>query len=288
MRADRLVATLLLVQARGKVTAAEVAEELEISERTARRDLDALAVSGIPIYSQQGRGGGWSLIGGATTDLTGFGSIEARALLTMAAASGNATPEFSLAVHKLVQALPEPMRDEARRVTASVLADDARWGNAAGRPTVLDEPSRPHHMEPLQRAVIERRQIDLTYDTPRKGVSVRRAHPLGLVVKRATWYLLAVTDAGQRSFRVDRIVDIAVLDEPAIRPEDFDLRAAWNAITERYEQHRQRFEVQARVQPWTVPALRALGVMAGDQVATTLFWYSHKMFVTRFFVSVAE
>src|SRR4029078_1266387 len=78
MRADRLVAALLVLQARGRVTAAELAEELEVSERTARRDLDALAMAGVPVYSQPGRGGGWSLLGGARTDLRGLTADEAR------------------------------------------------------------------------------------------------------------------------------------------------------------------------------------------------------------------
>jgi predicted DNA-binding transcriptional regulator YafY len=258
VRADRLVATLLLLQARGKVTTAEVAEELEVSTRTARRDLDALSVAGIPVYSQQGRGGGWSLIGGATTDLTGFRSVEARALLTMAAAAGAATPEFSTAMQKLVQALPAPMRDEARRVTASVLADEARWGNPAA--SVFDEPRRDEHLEPLQRAVIEQRPITLTYDTPRSGVSSRRAEPLGLVIKRSVWYLLADTAKGPRSFRVDRVVSVDVLDGRFERPDDFDLGAAWSRITTEYESQHRRFEVRALLEPWTVPALRALGV----------------------------
>jgi predicted DNA-binding transcriptional regulator YafY len=258
VRADRLVATLLLIQARGKVTTAEVAEALEVSERTARRDLDALSVAGIPVYSQQGRGGGWSLIGGATTDLTGFRSAEARALLTMAAATGSATPEFSTAVQKLVQALPEPMREEARRVTASVLTDEARWGNS--QVTVLDEPRRDEFIEPIQQAVIERRRVRLSYDTPRKGVSERWAEPLGLVIKRATWYLLARTESGQRSFRVDRVVAVELLDEVFEAPDDFDLAAAWNEITAGYEAQHRRFEVAAVVEEWTVPALRALGV----------------------------
>jgi predicted DNA-binding transcriptional regulator YafY len=258
VRADRLVSTLLLIQARGKVTTAEVAEAFEVSERTARRDLDALSMAGIPVYSRQGRGGGWSLFGGATTDLTGFRSAEARALLTMAAATGSATPEFSTAVAKLVQALPEPMRDEARRVTASVLADDARWGNSTA--TVLDEPRRDEFIEPLQQAVIERRRVRLSYDTPRKGVNDRWAEPLGLVIKRATWYLLARTAAGQRSFRVDRVVDVELLNEVFETPGDFDLAVAWNEITASYEAQHHRFEIGAVVEEWTVPALRSLGV----------------------------
>ena len=98
MRADRLVAILLMLQARGQVTAAEVADELEVSERTARRDLDALGVAGLPIYSIQGRGGGWRLAGDGRTDLSGLTSHEARALFLVAGPSSGATPEVRAAL----------------------------------------------------------------------------------------------------------------------------------------------------------------------------------------------
>src|SRR5437588_13053620 len=97
MRADRLVAVLLVLQARGRVTAAELADELEVSERTARRDLEALGMAGVPVYSQAGRGGGWSLIGGARTDLTGLNAAEARALFLLAGPSSPATPALKAA-----------------------------------------------------------------------------------------------------------------------------------------------------------------------------------------------
>src|SRR3954462_9948281 len=113
MRADRLVAILLMLQARGQVTAGEVAEELEVSERTARRDLDALGVAGLPIYSVQGRNGGWRLIGGGKTDLSGLTAPEARALFLVAGPSSKATPEVKAALRKLVRALPETFRDHA-------------------------------------------------------------------------------------------------------------------------------------------------------------------------------
>ena len=92
MRADRLVATLLFLQTRGRVTAAEVAAELEVSERTARRDLEALGTAGVPIYSRAGRNGGWQLLGGARTDLSGLNAAEARALFLVAGPSSAATP----------------------------------------------------------------------------------------------------------------------------------------------------------------------------------------------------
>src|SRR5580704_2914080 len=114
MRADRLVATLLLLQARGQVTAAEVAAELEVSERTARRDLDALGMAGLPIYSQQGRNGGWRLAGGGRTDLSGLTAGEARALFLLTGpASVAASPQLKGALRKLVRALPEPLRSGA-------------------------------------------------------------------------------------------------------------------------------------------------------------------------------
>src|ERR687897_3134835 len=121
MRADRLVATLLFLQSRGRVTAAEVADELEVSVKTARRDLEALAMAGIPVYSQPGRGGGWSLIGGARTDLSGLTAAEARTLFLVAGPSSAVTPEAKAALRKLVRALPEPFRVTAEAASTAVV-----------------------------------------------------------------------------------------------------------------------------------------------------------------------
>src|SRR3954447_16340273 len=106
MRADRLVALLLILQRKGRVTAAEAADELEVSERTARRDLEALAMAGVPVYSQQGRNGGWRLLGGGRTDMSGLTSAETRALFLVAGPAASATPEVRAALRKLVRALP--------------------------------------------------------------------------------------------------------------------------------------------------------------------------------------
>src|SRR3954469_2814961 len=128
MRADRLVAILLMLQARGQVTAAEVAEELEVSERTARRDLEALGTAGLPIYSQQGRGGGWRLVGGGKTDLSGLNAAEARALFLVAGPSSTATPELRAALRKLVRALPESFRTQAEAASTALVVDPLGWG----------------------------------------------------------------------------------------------------------------------------------------------------------------
>src|SRR5580658_8460902 len=130
VRADRLVAILMLLQTRGQVTAAEVAEDLEISERTARRDLDALGVAGLPIYSVQGRGGGWRLLGGGRTDLSGLTAAEARALFLVAGPS-SASPDVRAALRKLVRALPESFRTAAEVASTAVIVDPAGWDEQA-------------------------------------------------------------------------------------------------------------------------------------------------------------
>ncbi|MDF2731504.1 MAG: Helix-turn-helix type 11 domain protein, partial [Desertimonas sp.] len=128
MRADRLVATLLVLQSRGRVTATELADELEVSVKTARRDLEALAIAGIPVYSQPGRNGGWQLIGGARTDLSGLTEAEAKTLFMVAGPASTATPEAKAALRKLVQALPETFRADAELAATSTVLDPASWG----------------------------------------------------------------------------------------------------------------------------------------------------------------
>src|SRR2546421_10001460 len=113
MRADRLVATLLLMQSRGRVTATELASELEVSVAPARRDLEALSAAGVPVYPQPGRGGGWSLVGGARTDLSGLTASEARALFLLAGPAAAIAPEVKSALRKLVRALPGTFRADA-------------------------------------------------------------------------------------------------------------------------------------------------------------------------------
>jgi predicted DNA-binding transcriptional regulator YafY len=241
MRADRLVATLLLLQARGRVTAAEVAEALEVSERTARRDLEALGVAGIPVYSQQGRNGGWSLIGGARTDLTGLKADEARALFLVAGPSSVATPELKAALRKLVRALPEPMRRSAETASGAVVIDPAAWGEVkvAGK--------TPYHLAPLQQAVVDELQVVLGYQDRDGNASERVVHPLGLVAKGGVWYLVANTENGQRTFRVGRVRSVVPTTDPVVRPDDFDLQAAWDAIATEVDARRSPFHTRAFV-----------------------------------------
>jgi predicted DNA-binding transcriptional regulator YafY len=250
MRADRLVAVLLLLQARTQVTAAEVAEELEVSERTARRDLEALSMAGVPVYSRQGRNGGWQLVGGAKTDLSGLTATEARALF-LVAGTASSTPEVKAALRKLVRALPEPFRTSAQAASNAVVVDRTAWGSS--------QPARPipPHLEPLQQAVIEGEQVTLGYVARNRSPTTRVVHPLGLASKGPSWYLVADTEAGLRTFRVDRVTAVEPTGEAVVRPEGFDLAEAWKLITESVDASwRSRLEARGAATPETVQILR--------------------------------
>ena len=231
MRADRLVAVLMLLQTRDTVTAAEVARELEVSERTARRDLEALAMAGVPVYSTQGRGGGWRLVGGARTDLSGLNAQEARALF-LVAGPASATPEVRAALRKLVRALPEPFRSDAEAASTAVIVDPVGWGRSH------DDRPPPPYLEVLQTAVIEGRQVRLGYVARDRSASERIVHPLGLAAKGSAWYLVADTPAGLRTFRVDRATSAELTGDPVVRPPDFDLAEAWRLITREVDERR--------------------------------------------------
>jgi predicted DNA-binding transcriptional regulator YafY len=252
VRADRLVAILLMLQTRGRITAAEVADELEISERTARRDLDALGVAGLPVYSLQGRGGGWELAGGGRTDLSGLTSSEARALFLVAGPASSATPEIKAALRKLVRALPETFRDEAEAASAAVVVDPTAWdGTGAQRPP-------PLLLDAVQQAVIGRQRVMLGYRDARGNETTRVVHPLGLAAKGPTWYLVADTDAGQRTFRIDRMTSVVPTGEEAVRPAGFDLAEAWERIMGDVDDLRLTLRASVRVDADSVGLLRMM------------------------------
>jgi predicted DNA-binding transcriptional regulator YafY len=220
------------MQSRGRVTAAELATELEVSVATARRDLEALSTAGIPVYPQPGRGGGWSLVGGARTDLSGLSAPEAQALFLLVGPAAAVSGEAKAALRKLVRALPQRFRADAEAAADATMIDSARWGEQ-------DRP-RPQVVDLLQSAVVRRQKVRITYAKHARDRSERLVDPWGLVDKDDLWYLIAGTDKGQRTFRVDRIVATEPTDEPAERPDDFVLAAAWEEIVGEVERKRSR------------------------------------------------
>ena len=247
MRADRLVATLLFLQSRGRATVAEVAQELEISTRTARRDLEALAIAGVPVYSQSGRGGGWSLVGGARTDLSGLTAAEARALF-LVAGPGAATPDVKAALRKLVRALPETFRASAESAGGAMIIDASDWDRLPVQ--------APEHLGVLQQAVVDGVQVRLDYAGRDREPGERTVHPLGLVAKRQTWYLIGDTDAGLRTFRVSRVRAVVVTDQPVRRPEGFDLAETWQTVLATLDERRAPCKVTALADAGIVGVLR--------------------------------
>ncbi|MGP9016914.1 helix-turn-helix transcriptional regulator [Streptomyces sp. BR1] len=269
MRADRLVATLLFLQTRRRVTAREVAAELEVSERTARRDLEALAAAGIPVYSQHGRGGGWSLVGGARTDLTGLTATEIRAMFLVTGPSA-ASPELRTALRKLIRALPSTLRPDAEAASKAGVLDGTDWWRL---PVTAGTPQ----LDALQHAVVEGLRIRLGYARPGSPAGTRTVHPLGLVTKAGVPYLVAgvekssteasedatATDAGLRVFRIDRITSVELTADPVVRPDGFDLATAWRELAAPMEERMRGATVRGRVEP---SAERVLTILFGGRL----------------------
>jgi predicted DNA-binding transcriptional regulator YafY len=245
------MAILLLLQQREQVTAADVARELEVSERTARRDLDALAMAGVPVYSIQGRGGGWRLVGGARTDLSGLTASEARALFLVAGPASAATPAVRAALRKLVRALPEPFRVQAEAAASSLVMDPQRWGSDR-----IEHRPPPRFLDDLQDAVIQGVRVRLRYVDSKGAETERTVHPLGIVAKGPSWYLVAHTEAGRRTFRIDRVSSADPTGEPVHRPEGFDLARSWREIADEVDRRRTPLEIQAVCTPDGIGLLR--------------------------------
>lgn len=222
---------------------------------TARRDLEALAMSGVPIYATRGKGGGWRLIGGARTDLTGLTQDEVTSLLVGLTQGAAVEPERVAAMRKLMRAVPEPFRASAQRV-ADATVRDAPWGeaeNAAERAGVAR----------LQTAIARGRRVRFGYDGSR-GPSEVEIVPLIVGTRGVRWYLLGAraTEGSDRAdverlrtYRVDRMSALTVLDARGVAPEGFDHAEVWTRMVERVEGMRGGIRARVRVAPWSLRAL---------------------------------
>ena len=251
MRASRLVSVLLLLQTRGRMTAGELARELEVSERTIHRDVEALSASGVPIYAERGVHGGIRLVDGYRTRLTGMTADEAEALF-LAGIPGPAA-ELGLgtvvaaAQLKILASLPPELRARASRLVERFHLDAGEWFRT----------SQPvPHLGALSEAVWEARCIAITYD--RDGIEVRRElEPLGLVLKAGIWYVVARVEGNVRTYRVARVLAVEPLGEPFERPSPFDLAGYWAESSAAFERDVPRIEVVVRVRPDRLDRLRS-------------------------------
>ncbi|MFF6809863.1 helix-turn-helix transcriptional regulator [Streptomyces sp. NPDC012403] len=235
MRADRLVSLVLLLRQRGRMTADTLARELEVSARTVLRDIEALSAAGVPVYAERGRHGGFALLPGFRTELTGLNHDEALALLT--AGSGRGEQVFGLgsalasAMRKVVDALPEGHRatasDAARRILVEPDTD------LLSRRPVTEEVSGTTMAE-IRRAVLTGHRLRIHYAATGQTPRWRTVDPIGLVTVRDRGYLLATRSGADRTYRLSRISAAEELPEPAQRPNRVDLDRVWRERCARF------------------------------------------------------
>jgi predicted DNA-binding transcriptional regulator YafY len=262
MRADRLLAILLTLQRVGRATTRQLAERLEVSERTIHRDMDALTGAGVPVYAERGPKGGWRLLGEYRTDLTGLSPAEAQALLVGPPA--RLLEDLGLAKAsegawlKLLASLPRSYRSEVESVRGRVYVEPR--GGTEGAPL----------LPILLDALWQNREVEMTYERQDGERSVRRVAPLGLVARGATWYLVAQSEAGPRTFRVSRVLEAALTDTRFAPPEGFDLRAHWRAAQAEFKERLPRYSVRARVEAAALERLGLVGRWATLEASTPL------------------
>lgn len=243
VRASRLVSLLLLLQTRGRMTAPELAEALEVSVRTVYRDVESLGAAGVPVYAERGPAGGYRLLDGYRTRLTGLTAGEAEALF-LAGVPGPAAElglgsVLAAAELKLQAALPADLTDRGGRIRQRFHLDAPSW---------FREPEPTPHLATLADAVWEDRRIRVRYrrwQAPREVT--RTLDPLGVVLKAGRWYLVAAADGQVRTYRVGAILELTVLAEHVDRPTGFDLAACWREHAERYESSVYRAEARVRM-----------------------------------------
>jgi predicted DNA-binding transcriptional regulator YafY len=226
---------MLLLQHRGRMSAPALAAELEVSTRTVLRDVEALSAAGVPVYAERGRHGGFALLPGYSTDLTGLTHDEALALLVagsraVSPAPGMA-PALASAMRKVVAALPRQQRTTATDAAGRILvrADGMVTPRPADAPREADEP-----LEAVRRAVFAMRKLRIRYAAAGDEPRWRTVDPVGLVNARGQWYLLATREGADRTYRLSRVLDVEELTEPAAGPAGVDLERVW-------EERRARF-----------------------------------------------
>lgn len=277
MRASRLLTIQMLLETRGRMSAHALAELLEVSVRTLYRDVDQLSAAGVPIYAEHGRHGGFQLMAGWKTTLTGLTPSEAQAVFM----SGLAGPAADLGLGsqvegaqlKLLAALPADWREDAQRVSARFHLDPVDWYREA-------EPVP--HLPAVSAAVWNERQLSMRYESW-QATGERVVDPLGLVLKAGAWYLVARAHGGQakgkagkvdkaesakvRTYRVSSILSANAGEARAQRPRGFDLAAYWAESIRRFERELYTGHATVRATPAGLKALRYLSSAVAKAVA---------------------
>lgn len=257
MRADRLLSILMLLQVYRQLTARDLAERLEVSERTIHRDMDALSSAGVPVMAERGKRGGWSLLDSYQTTLTGLNLAEIQALFLPKPAHLLAdlgwSQAFEAALLKLLAAIPAANRQQAKMVSQRIHVDPTGWHR-------WDEEMLTFPI--LQTAVWQERQIHLSYERSDGKCVERLVNPLGLVAKGSVWYFVASVDSEVRSYRISRVRDAMLTDYPCVRPVEFNLADYWQQSMVEFKANLPYYGVTVRVAPEAMSWLRYAGYFA--------------------------
>lgn len=261
MRAARLLSLQMMLQTRGRLSARTLADALGISVRTLHRDIDHLSAAGVPVLAERGRSGGFRLLEGWQTRLTGLTPSEAQAVLL----SGLAGPAAQLGMResmqsaqlKLLTSLPASLRDEASRAQSRLHLDPTGW---------FREPDPVPHLATVAEAVWTGRKLAFRYRSW-KGASARVTSPLGLVLKAGTWYFVGHGDDRVRTYRVAGVMTAEILPDHARRPKGFELARHWQAAVGRFERAIYTSAARVLATPAGLKALSELSAAAAHAVA---------------------
>jgi predicted DNA-binding transcriptional regulator YafY len=255
MRADRLLSMLMLLETRGRMTAQELSEKLEVSERTIYRDVNALSFAGVPIYAERGPNGGISLIESFKSDLTGLTRDEVRALFMVsippALTDLGLDQDLRAAMLKLSAALPSTLRSDEVRTMQRIHIDPAPWRKEHSSESVP-------HLQTVQKAVWESKVLAIQYRSmlgPNVGLLDANLQPYGVVAKAGVWNVVAKRKDHIAVVNISHIEQAQILDETFRIPEDFDLVKFWKAWCEGIEKYQYAFPVKMRIAPSLIPKL---------------------------------
>lgn len=251
MKADRLLSVLMLLQAKGRATERELAEQLEVSQRTIHRDLEALSAARVPVVALRGSQGGWELEKGWRTQVPALDESELRALL-MAQPRAAGHPRLAAAaqsaLNKLMAALPGPMREQAAAMREKLHVDPTGW---------YDTGEDLSQLNIVQDAVARDRRLAFEYTKANGEKAPRTVDPLGLVAKGMSWYLVARGANGVRTYRVSRMESVIALAETFERPPRFDLSEFWKQSTAELDRKRERYVTVLAVTPAAAQRLKS-------------------------------
>ena len=262
MRASRLLSILIVLQTRGRLSSVALARELEVSERTIYRYVDELSAAGVPIFAERGRNGGFALLDGYRTEVTGLTSTEVDAIsligVAQAAKDLGLGEEAAAARQKIFASLPKEKGSIADRIAARFHVDAVPWYSHHTPPTAL---------RPIASAVWADKQVRMTYQSWQRVV-VRTISPLGIVMKAGAWYVVGAIGKEVRTYRVDSIRDFEITTKAASRPRTFDLARYWDQAAKEFESRLRSETARVRLSPRGMEILRALNPTAAALVVT--------------------